>query len=1181
MKKVFKPHQGAHGVALLFALGILSLLLILGLAFVSNALLAQKIASNNSNRTLAKMLAQSAISRIAAGIRIYHVAYLGGNFDTDELPNNFSSLCSYQRTTTTGTTTDTSISDDSSSDVKKCRDQLEYSSKTLTNYFSKLAYPGNALNYTASTSNAMWEYIYDNYRDKNNRKIIGRVAFQVLPPMSSSHLNLQQVLEGILARSKFLEGKVNDYQGRLGQDIDELNLEYARCLGYKSTSDAWSYSSTVLKDCLSSSFIPEYYDELYTSYWDDIGTGNDYAQKYWIERWFAEGEDPSEPEAYRYVENNIDGYAYRFNLNVSPDSGFYVSASSNSDSLVNVLTGNSKEFSEWSKKLPSNYGIPFLRKIGDSTGSFETWEAFRKQIAANLNDYCDGDSIPTSDQNAYGWSQLIYEYEPTYTGNEKTPYINEFGFRFKVFPTDETNNDTKSIQLDTVIVPEIIVELIDIYGNPSTHYTYVGNVKKLNVNMKVVPVGEVTYEKTITVDGVVQSTTTETRSFPRSDDEINTLSNNIEYNLLSSADTTRTVNIEFNDKSFSKGYIVSSASLVDSSSNDGKYVTYKTGNLWNTIWGLVPQDEENCTYECKKIEIKCVRYQVTEGSFEMGAMCLYDNEAETKNGYPLGVDFVRTPRAPEGTSKSVPICYGTAKLKEEDDYYPFKGKYEYDKDEDNNVYVNDDNVAIKEGCLPLFSTNTDTIAGIDSCFYIGGAEVIDPRQNLNVYIYEPDANTHDISKTDWIYNCQIGNYENRTKTLSRAAISMTTTETGSDTDVKVQAQGLRNSVTNARPGSTPDDGEYYSETIRGKFNNADFDPEVVYDPAWRDATETGHLSTAVIANKGMESLWELGAIHRAAPWQTINLKCAGSPSSSSNSVQLADHTLKAVAWDMAVSGVSYANGDGGLLDEVAISKDKTSRNYGKVDVNVFWKDDPQLDDQYKNASTESDWSGYERDMVGALFQGLKYGQDLTAFDENNVTNTSDSGNGVEKEKGKPDPETGTTLEIASTEDKRILQLMRTAYGLSKDSERKFTSRAQFVDWYPTNDRSLVNAFGLIDISKLETDAAQEEIIGKTVNLLSASSGALPTVVQVLIVAQTIRDIEGANIVRKSHDGTKTYKENCSYGHFLAVDDGGTVPTGVPPYVYFDEITGECKIVVTFDRLPDTGQLMVRKIEYID
>ena len=34
-------------------------------------------------------------------------------------------------------------------------------------------------------------------------------------------------------------------------------------------------------------------------------------------------------------------------------------------------------------------------------------------------------------------------------------------------------------------------------------------------------------------------------------------------------------------------------------------------------------------------------------------------------------------------------------------------------------------------------------------------------------------------------------------------------------------------------------------------------------------------------------------------------------------------------------------------------------------------------------------------------------------------------------------------------------------------------------------------------------------------------------------------------------------------------------------VYYDEITGEVKMRVTFDRNPQTGKIKVRQIEYID
>lgn len=63
----------------------------------------------------------------------------------------------------------------------------------------------------------------------------------------------------------------------------------------------------------------------------------------------------------------------------------------------------------------------------------------------------------------------------------------------------------------------------------------------------------------------------------------------------------------------------------------------------------------------------------------------------------------------------------------------------------------------------------------------------------------------------------------------------------------------------------------------GKASDDDaskYDPEKNVDsngPAW---TDSKHLSTAYIRNAPMQSLWELGVIHRGAAWQTLNLKAA-------------------------------------------------------------------------------------------------------------------------------------------------------------------------------------------------------------------------------------------------------------------------------------------------------------------
>ena len=97
MKKRKKDFRGQRGIALLFALGMLSLLLILGLAFVTNALVAQKVAQNNSSRSQAKMLAQSAISRMTVSLMYYN--YAAANPTTGFKIKDFSEIYSYDRGT--------------------------------------------------------------------------------------------------------------------------------------------------------------------------------------------------------------------------------------------------------------------------------------------------------------------------------------------------------------------------------------------------------------------------------------------------------------------------------------------------------------------------------------------------------------------------------------------------------------------------------------------------------------------------------------------------------------------------------------------------------------------------------------------------------------------------------------------------------------------------------------------------------------------------------------------------------------------------------------------------------------------------------------------------------------------------------------------------------------------------
>ncbi len=92
------------------------------------------------------------------------------------------------------------------------------------------------------------------------------------------------------------------------------------------------------------------------------------------------------------------------------------------------------------------------------------------------------------------------------------------------------------------------------------------------------------------------------------------------------------------------------------------------------------------------------------------------------------------------------------------------------------------------------------------------------------------------------------------------------------------------------------------------FLEKDHEPEVS-DP-WG-------VSTNYIRNAPMESMWELGTIHRGAPWETINLKRHNTHATSTTGLG------------------SYVNGDANILDQVKMGD--RLREVGRVNINTYNK----------------------------------------------------------------------------------------------------------------------------------------------------------------------------------------------------------------------------------------------------
>ena len=103
--KKIRRHRNQRGVALLLALGSLSLMLVTGMAFLSNAIIARQAAANYRGRAQAKYIARSAVARLMMRIkynlnnadftRSFHMGSTAGtcinsgNFNNSHLTLNF------------------------------------------------------------------------------------------------------------------------------------------------------------------------------------------------------------------------------------------------------------------------------------------------------------------------------------------------------------------------------------------------------------------------------------------------------------------------------------------------------------------------------------------------------------------------------------------------------------------------------------------------------------------------------------------------------------------------------------------------------------------------------------------------------------------------------------------------------------------------------------------------------------------------------------------------------------------------------------------------------------------------------------------------------------------------------------------------------------------------------------
>ena len=1097
-------HKNESGVALLFALGILSLLLVLGLAFASNALLAQKVARNNSNRSQAKLLAQSAISRIATAIMYYQ--FQAANQSPAIIPVDYSDIYSYGKDISNNVFADGLFSKDDSLLTPPSSVSTE---QPTTETFQK----------------PKWAFIFDKPESKADRKIVGRIAYQQVPGSNgASKITMDSVLRGVYKQKSHATSSTSGpenhkpWEYRWGKTISELNFNTSTPLN--------NWDSNAPDEETTFSSIPAFFTAYGTTYFS-----GEYAdeKKAFFERWFTGGTEPVEPEFYRYetVANGVTTeykLYHRFNLgdidkcDLKEDQWYdrfrndtSVTLSQNSTAILDKLAGSSAEFKLTDELTPADTGIPFLKLIANEHETFSTLEARRKQIAANLNDYCDSDSKPTSDVDATNWSVDEDKEEPTFTGNERTPYIYELGYRLAIHQGDATKtagiaaqtDGNFSFQLDLYPAVKLAVIYEDIPTGFSS-FSFRNSVRELALKGKITGATYIgiKYEY-LDSDKKTQSDTVNAElPLPGHTFEPPTFN----YTWNSSSDQKLQVPAETDNS-------ISFPTTPSLSEYPFKAAETTGKNCWSGLYdtaSIVPSTKLK-TDEAYLKEIVKAKTGNDPTKIVSGPTSITVNEVQ--------IDAVAVKRGPlllrgvysdgKGGSSEFGVDYVRSTEKEE-----------------NILKFNPTGSALSLSQVEDFT------------FLLGGIQGMDPRQNLNEDDWHVSARaTAGTSQWDAVMDVSTG-----PPVTGKANVSH-----GSDAPAHP-----------FDPGMATDTGKYDQE--KNVYSNG---------PAWGD--DTNHLSTAYIRNAPMQSLWELGVIHRGAAWQTLNLKAAGAPKDPSSpaaatSISPADMKQN-LAWSNA-EGTSYSSGDGGILEQVKLTENAYC--YGKIDINMLCSD-TSINKGYQ--------SKYDDEMGQVLFNNIRYGQEISKFETETTT--------------------GTALSFSSGSP-----LSQVVTAMTSSDKRPFASRTQFLDW-TTGGNSLANAFGAATLTSA-SDAQLEEIVGKTINLLKAEPSA-SNVIQFIVVAQTIRDLSGT-VARVRPDDNTVITKNCAYGQFdvaryidkddskltITSDASGNISNdGSDPstpdstqspddFIYFDEITGEVKMLVTLEKVSEiTGQLIVTSIEYID
>ena len=786
-----------RGVALIFTLAMLGLLMMMLLAFVGSMSVKKTVSSNAANKTQLNLLVDSAAARAALQMRDLErqgepLDYAVSNPVSGESGGSGSGENSINKKFDTTLKADTSEGSSSANDVD--------------------LYNTSLVNGQHNGATPEWINVTDSIVIGAGSPV-AHYAYAVIPN-AYPILNLRA-----LGNEVRIGGALNEFKlSAVDSKFPNFTIDTSTEKPY--LTDKESYKILYLGDDLEN-----YHSNLLTAYTtigdnlvEDVYFYDDYT-----------GSDPADFMLRRY-DLGVD-------LTMNDGTTSQKFSEMNSDRRVPVLLfGNSatagdekvameQEFTgddavvyrsggsgTYATNKSAEY-LPFFKKFdkGTVTGTFDDEFQLRNQIAANLIDYTmpesatvtsdeepqeeeiedkytttsEDENIPVGEPlSEQSWELFETTKEwPNYTGNKRTLYINEAGVAVLLELTDNVTQ----INYDVYVFP--LIELIDIYGLGST-----GDYTALTAMVDDYWMG-----MSGDVNFTIRGTATDG----------------------SNASDFKDITIDFPE------YYLKPSEYVE---DDGMYFLPR----WSK------EAAENMNLHAS------------------GSLAVPESSNVTVENVNIYIDAVKLLKRPSAGGDFVPVDF--AKIEKD-----------------------------------ISGTDTFLVTSNSSTLY-AGVYTHDPRQNLN--------------NDDW----------------SSYPIDLVDDAPDFDNSVGV---GSSSSYSNIKSF------QYGNATTFGKVNSHDYDSVEDDDKDVENITDTGvadgrtgkfeiaakfktedsedrPLSTAFIRQDPLESLWELGFIHRGIKWQTINLKAVQNET------------------DIRNIDPEYKNGDAEILDMVCL-------NYGerhKIDLNA-------------------------------------------------------------------------------------------------------------------------------------------------------------------------------------------------------------------------------------------------------